>query len=515
MTSRPNAENLKNFSQKSKEKTLYKIATNTQTEDQKSSENRKESLENQQESLQKTNESLQKTKESLEKTNKSLEKVYEAVTEPEEGAETDFSDNNSTFGESKENTDWVIRSGPNESLEKLLNTLEDSTDGFESPISANITVLEMKEDNSGDGTPDTIKKSSHISKFGKYGENDQNLNTEYKTLPMPRNVKAKVDPRIKIGIINTDISPTLAKSIMEYKAGSLTSEEENRDTNKGTQNSIDDRNLPHSPNSVFPIRTTASPEAMETNTVQSNEPPYQTPKRFSSNFQQLIREKSLKTITVTNNRFQALTDESESEYEDEIRKIVKRKRKMAKQGDESSKINNNNAPTQSKNTEKPTESKSNNTKPSISQNTPKKKNPMPPIVIEGKTTNQSQLIKDIKELVKGQFSIKHTNASTILFVEGREDYDRMVNNIKAEKMPYHTYTSYEDKSHAFVLRGLADGTQISQIEENLIEEYDIKTRSIFKMNTKNRPLFLIVTDPTLTLDYMNKNVRRVLYSRVT
>lgn len=46
------------------------------------------------------------------------------------------------------------------------------------------------------------------------------------------------------------------------------------------------------------------------------------------------------------------------------------------------------------------------------------------------------------------------------------------------------------------------------------KEYDIKARSIYKMNTKNCPLFLVVTNPTLTLDYFNKNARRVLYTRV-
>lgn len=54
---------------------------------------------------------------------------------------------------------------------------------------------------------------------------------------------------------------------------------------------------------------------------------------------------------------------------------------------------------------------------------------MPPIVIEGKTANQRALINDIKVIVNGKFSIKHTNASTILFVEDKEDYNKMVNNI--------------------------------------------------------------------------------------
>ncbi|CAH1107463.1 unnamed protein product [Psylliodes chrysocephalus] len=125
------------------------------------------------------------------------------------------------------------------------------------------------------------------------------------------------------------------------------------------------------------------------------------------------------------------------------------------------------------------------------------------------------LNKEFEELNSmGDFSVKHTNASTIIFVEDREDHSRVLSNIKAEKLSYHTYTSYDDKSHAFVLRGLAEGTKVTDIIEDLEEEHEIKARNVFQMNTKERPLFLVVTDPAITLDYLNKNTRRILYTRV-
>ncbi|CAH1109398.1 unnamed protein product [Psylliodes chrysocephalus] len=120
--------------------------------------------------------------------------------------------------------------------------------------------------------------------------------------------------------------------------------------------------------------------------------------------------------------------------------------------------------------------------------------------------------QNLSETLKptGEFSVKHTNYTTIIFVENKED-----RNIKSEKMPFHTYTARKDKSHAFVLRGLAEGTKIEHIRENLEEEHEIVARDIFPMKTKERPLYLIVTDPVMTLDYLNKNVRLVLYTRVT
>lgn len=88
------------------------------------------------------------------------------------------------------------------------------------------------------------------------------------------------------------------------------------------------------------------------------------------------------------------------------------------------------------------------------------KNAMPPIVIDGKASSQNTLIKDLKGMVKGDFSVKHSNYSTIFFVDKKDDHDNVLNNIKNKQLPYHTYTAREDKSHASVLRGLAEGTKI-------------------------------------------------------
>ncbi|CAH1106697.1 unnamed protein product [Psylliodes chrysocephalus] len=140
---------------------------------------------------------------------------------------------------------------------------------------------------------------------------------------------------------------------------------------------------------------------------------------------------------------------------------------------------------------------------------------MPPIVIDGKTSNQKALIQDLKSIVKGDFSLKHTNYTTILFVENKDDHTNVVKNMKDEKMSYHTYTHRDDKSHAFVLRGLAEGTKINDIEEELEEEHEIKPRAVYQMKTKERPLFLVVTDPAITLEYLNRNTRRILHTRVT
>lgn len=286
-----------------------------------------------------------------------------------------------------------------------------------------------------------------------------------------------------------------------------------------------DEQLPHSPNSVFMLRKEGQPITPEEETnmeidhnkEDKNDTPFTNPRRFSSNFQRLIREKTKKSLTPTKNRFEPLTDDSDSDIgDDEIGKIVKKRKKgpITKDTNIIKRLESVNSTNAEEN--QPNNAASDKTKkPKASDNKQTKtRSSMPPIVIDGKTTNQQNLIQDIKSLAKGSFSVKHTNYTTILFIDEKEDHEKVLANIKMDKMPYHTYTKNDEKSHAFVLRGLAEGTKTSQIEEDMEEQYEIKTRAIYQMKTKDRPLFLVIVDPAITLDYLNKNARRVLYTRV-
>ncbi|CAH1099261.1 unnamed protein product [Psylliodes chrysocephalus] len=210
---------------------------------------------------------------------------------------------------------------------------------------------------------------------------------------------------------------------------------------------------------------------------------------------------SLPKPVETKNRFQVLT---ESEEEDE--QIMEERLKARKERRE--KAENHKKSLAEKSTVKP---------PSKDKNEPpqKKKSAMPPIVLEGVPEDHKGLTGVLREIIKGNFNVKYTNNSTIVFTEDKSDYDRILENIKTEEMAFHTYTSKSDKSHAFVLRGLGDGTKIEDLEEDLMINYEIKTRAIYRMTTRNRPLYLVVTDPSITMEYLNRNVKVVLYTRIT
>ncbi|CAH1111501.1 unnamed protein product [Psylliodes chrysocephalus] len=216
-----------------------------------------------------------------------------------------------------------------------------------------------------------------------------------------------------------------------------------------------------------------------------------TPKKFSTNFVNILKEKAARSIKVQN-KFQPLSDTDSDEEDTNTQKPP-----LATKKPKARIVTKNN--------------KTDNTETTKNLNI---KTSMPPIVIEGRTENHNTLNKDLQNIVEGKYTIKYTSSFTIIYVEEPSDYLNLISSIKETKISYHTYTSTTEKSHVFVLRELTTGITTEQIEEDLMHSYDIKVCEIYQMSTKNWPLFLLVTDPAITLDFLNKNIRVVENIRV-
>lgn len=109
---------------------------------------------------------------------------------------------------------------------------------------------------------------------------------------------------------------------------------------------------------------------------------FQTPRKFSSNFQSLMKKKTKKSLTSTRNRYQPLSNNWDSDLHDEIGKIVKRKRadeSRAKENHKEETIEDILASQQGT-------SQQNNPQPATrkpEKNNIIKKSTMPPIVVDG------------------------------------------------------------------------------------------------------------------------------------
>ncbi|KXZ75892.1 hypothetical protein TcasGA2_TC031012 [Tribolium castaneum] len=85
--------------------------------------------------------------------------------------------------------------------------------------------------------------------------------------------------------------------------------------------------------------------------------------------------------------------------------------------------------------------------------------PPPPIVIHAKTKNHSALLQFCKRQARENFTIK------------------LKEKMEQDELEYHTYTTREDKTHAFVLHGLDKGTGIADLEAEMQEKGKTKKRA--------------------------------------
>lgn len=148
--------------------------------------------------------------------------------------------------------------------------------------------------------------------------------------------------------------------------------------------------------------------------------------------------------------------------------------------------------------------------------TNKKYSKPPPIVIHHKI-NSKDFVQLLKLDIKKGFEIKYTRNNTNVFINDHKEYKTYLLKLKGnqpDNLEFHTYATKEEKTHAFVLKGLDQTTDLEYLKENLGNQDKINVKNIFAM--KNRKgLFLVVTDNSITEKYLNRNLRVVCHTRVT
>lgn len=220
-------------------------------------------------------------------------------------------------------------------------------------------------------------------------------------------------------------------------------------------------------------------EKIENHKRQRKSPPPQDdfikPKK-SCFLSKYVKERTETRPVTTKNRFSELTDESDSE--EEIQETPKTQNTQLQSGGGSNKFK------------------------------------LPPIVINKKFENHKALTNDLSKTLTKGFYLKFTNSSTLIFADDESEYRQLLKEMEDTEINHHSYTLRSEKNHAFVLRGLDTDPSLKEIEDALQEEHEIKIKKIFKMKTKVRPLYLLTTDAAITLNWLNRNAKYVLNTRI-
>lgn len=125
----------------------------------------------------------------------------------------------------------------------------------------------------------------------------------------------------------------------------------------------------------------------------------------------------------------------------------------------------------------------------------------PPIILKAQPIKEKykQFIEHIKKYVKNGFKIKNGPKNTTLFIQTEADWNNYKNILKEQNVEYYTFTNKNEKTHAFVLKGLQHEEETIEIEKQL-KEKGIPVQKVYRMRTKFSPMYMVITNNTVTLN---------------
>lgn len=144
---------------------------------------------------------------------------------------------------------------------------------------------------------------------------------------------------------------------------------------------------------------------------------------------------------------------------------------------------------------------------------PSGKQKLPPIIIHGEVKSHKDFITKIKEITCNKFHIKYQANRTAVHTETQEDYQKLIRILDADRAQYHTFTLKEQKTKAFVIKGLPKNLDIEDIKREL-EEYEIQVNNCNEMRGTHNPLYMITIYGNMNIKILAHQVRYLSHTKI-
>jgi hypothetical protein len=161
----------------------------------------------------------------------------------------------------------------------------------------------------------------------------------------------------------------------------------------------------------------------------------------------------------------------------------------------------------------PSQETSRTTRPTQVENTTGPK-PPPPIVIHAFVENFDDLKRLLQQQVGRNYTVKFTRRNTTIYLKNKQDWIRVKDVLKSNDTAYHTFTHKDEKTHAFVLRGLCQGPTEEDVRDALQDENEVTVHKVYRMKGARRPCYLVVTDKTVTRNKLEAEARILMNTRI-
>lgn len=166
-----------------------------------------------------------------------------------------------------------------------------------------------------------------------------------------------------------------------------------------------------------------------------------------------------------------------------------------------------------KDAENETDEDDNEVQPTTSNETKKIPTP-PPIVLHSKINDHKYFTQVLNTNIKKGYHLKFTKEKTNIYIKDMDEYKHYITKLEKENVEFHTYTTKDRKTHAFVVWGLDSNPEIEELEEEIKIQVNTNAIKVYRMKATRRPAYLVSTPNTIKLSYLSSKVRYLLNTKI-
>lgn len=146
--------------------------------------------------------------------------------------------------------------------------------------------------------------------------------------------------------------------------------------------------------------------------------------------------------------------------------------------------------------------------------TEKKQRAPAPIIMPGKINDHKQLVANIMKVAKTEFHLKYTANNVNVYFKNQNDKKAFMKIASNENLEYHTYTDVEEKTHAFVIRGLDTEPTPEEIKEEILKSYKLEALKVYRLRATSRPLYMVTFKSDVKLTFLQDRVKFIYYTKI-
>lgn len=141
-----------------------------------------------------------------------------------------------------------------------------------------------------------------------------------------------------------------------------------------------------------------------------------------------------------------------------------------------------------------------------------KKTPAPPTIMIENYNNTKRIVQILQET-----QIKHTRKYiknyVVVNTEENNTHKKLIEHLKTNNLKHYTFTTKEDKNHAFVIRGLDHDPEVDELFEEL-QKTKLNVNKVVKLANTARPLYMVLTDTSVTLAKLQEKIKIIFHTKI-